>query len=88
MKAGIGSRPEPDLLVLRAYERASNFLHPPSSLTLSPGRPGRPMVEQSRFVQLGNEAIAAAVTKRTGRSLLAKEKSLLHGKKFRMRARK
>ena len=72
MKAGIGSWPERDLLVLRAYERAGNFPHPPSSLALSPGRPGRAMIEQWRFIQLGNEAIAAAVTKRTGRSLLAK----------------
>jgi hypothetical protein len=72
MKAGIDSWPDRDLLVLRAYERANNFPHPPSSLTLSSGRPGRPMVEQSRFIQPGAEAIAAAVTKRTGRSLLAK----------------
>ena len=72
MKAGIGSWPERDLLVLRAYERAGNFPHPTSSLALKPGRPARAMIEQWRSIQLGNEAIAAAVTKRTGRSLLAK----------------
>jgi len=71
--AMIGSWPERDLLVLDARKCASNFSHPASCRTLSPGWAWRSVVAgKLRLLELGNEAIAAAVTKRTHRSLLAK----------------